>query len=501
LIGKIIVHRQNGDGTWTLRGEIDVLATVDLLEGDTVEAPAQAASFTLCEFGSCQWQYRVKYSFWNSGATTVYLDYYKAYDDMGNRVLNGEFDNAIRAAVNEAGTWKDSVDFWWLRDEPRYDHFMPWGHVRSVVNDETDTLSSITALYLPPLWPDFDHTKKALALRSFVELTGQDKLVFNDYPFQGGYNSFFTDYTGYADEPTEPNGHRGLQKQLELLSYDIYDIFSQEIETGSTLKELWCSPQCFFQVWDSSAGYDYPNTMYFWRPPTPSELRLSLYLPMCYHVKGFALWGYHWGQSSDPADPGMPRYSYGFYISDTGRNESMWEVFAEDITPYIKAIDSTYLGLEWQRAYPVKQGFITPPTGAYVSSIKAVSLDEGGGLILEDEGINPDRGWFHAGEYTITGEDDKYLMIVNRACSQGEYNSTQAPSVLATVRLDPANLGLGDYVYVIDIANSATFTGGEWRAVPETTYTAKMADGKIPFTTVLRAGEGGLFKLTTFKSE
>jgi hypothetical protein len=38
-------------------------------------------------------------------------------------------------------------------------------------------------------------------------------------------------------------------------------------------------------------------------------------------------------------------------------------------------------------------------------------------------------------------------------------------------------------------------TTGEWVGVPETTYTATMPDGTIPFTTVLRAGEGRLFMI------
>ena len=87
-------------------------------------------------------------------------------------------------------------------------------------------------------------------------------------------------------------------------------------------------------------------------------------------------------------------------------------------------------------------------------------------------------------------------MLVNRACSRGASDSTAAPSVTATVRFNPGVLG-SDYVYIIDLADSLRLAGADtgWVGIPDTTYTAKMPDGTIPFTTVLGPGEGRLFKI------
>jgi parallel beta-helix repeat protein len=486
-IGRILVHRQESDGSWVERANIVITATDDLLAGDTVEVPANPSFFRLCEPGSCSWGgYKVKYSFWNSGATTVYLDYFKSYDQRGLEIVESDaWDDEIAAAVT--GGWRDYVDYWWLRDEPRYDHFMPFGKVRSLVNDTTGDLTSITAFLLTAVRDSWDATQEALALKSFLQLTGQDKIVINEYRYGGGYGAgHFVAYSGYYDSASS-SGHRGLQSELEQTSCEILDVVSSEIEADTILKEFWISPQCFYQVKDSSWGETPPNTMYSWRPPTKSEFRLNVYLPLCYNARGAALWQYHWGQSSDPGSP----YSFGFYISDTERNAAMWDVYANDINPYIKAIDSFYLGLDWERAFVYKNQIFSPPAGAFISSIAAFS-NPCGGSIDETECNNPDLGWFHLGEF-YDESDNPYVMIVNRACSQGPDDNSEAPSITATIRFNPTNLGIGDYVYVIDLASGTD--SADWEGVPETTYTAKMPDGYIPFTTIFRAGEGRLFKI------
>jgi len=492
LIGKILVYRFINNG-WDTVAAIPVYPDSFLLAGDTVEAPSNPPLFRLCEGGpdTCAGDYKVKYSFWNSGKTTVYLDYFKSYDDIGQRIVETtQYDDSITAAVT--GGWRDSVDYWWLRDEPRYDHFMPYGRVRDLVNDATGDLSSMTAYLLTSVRKSFDTTQMAIGLRSFLQLTGQDKVVINDYPFTGGVGrAFFTDYTGYNDDVHEndPASHRGLQKELELYSYKFFDVVAREVRDGTTLKEFWSSPQCFFQVGDSSQTFNPPNSMYYWRPLTQSEHRLNVYLPLCYGARGLAAWIYHFGQDGDDHGVnGGPSYSFGFYTGPGfQRNESMWEVFADDITPYIKAIDSVYLGLTWQRAYACSTGMpINPPAYAFVDSIAAVS---------NTSEANPDLGWFHVGEFV----DDSacYAMIVNRACSQGPYDPTEAPSITATIRFNDDNIGGEHHYYIIDLAHSERHAGGDtgWVAIPETTYTAVMADGTIPFTTTFRAGEGRLFKI------
>lgn len=87
-------------------------------------------------------------------------------------------------------------------------------------------------------------------------------------------------------------------------------------------------------------------------------------------------------------------------------------------------------------------------------------------------------------------------MLVNRACSQGVNDSTPAPSVTAAVKFD-ANILDMDYAYIIDLGHSLRHADGDtgWVAIPETTYTATMPDGTIPFTTILGPGEGRLLKI------
>jgi hypothetical protein len=491
LIGVIYVHRLAGS-TWEERAAIPIYPDSALLAGDAVEAPADPISFGLCGQDSCAWDYKVKYSFWNSGATTVYLDYFKCYEDIGEEIVEStNLDSTIQAAVT--GGWRDSVDLWWLRDEPRFDHFRTVAKVRGLVNDTLGRGASITAFLMTSVRASFDTTQMAAALRSFLQITGQERVVINDYPFTGGVNtSYFTDYTGYGEwmgQGDQPNTHRGLQKELELYSQKYFDLVSREVRDGNTLTEFWSSPQCYFQVCDSAQGYDPPNSMYIWRPPTQAESRVNAYFPLSYGAKGLALWMYHWGHSSDYWGAWCDPYSFGFYLSDSQRNTTMWNVFANDITPYLKAIDSVYMGLTWQRAYAyhLSDPSIQPPAEAFVSSIAAIS---------NSPDSNPDLGWFHVGEFT-DANGDPYVMLVNRACSRGPSDSTEAPSITATIRLNPDNIDIDSFAYVIDLAHTVVFdtVSDEWTAVPETIYTALMPDNYIPFTTTFRAGEGRLFKI------
>jgi hypothetical protein len=168
----------------------------------------------------------------------------------------------------------------------------------------------------------------------------------------------------------------------------------------------------------------------------------------------------------------------------------LYNAIRDDVNPYLKAIDSVYLGLTWQRAYTYKNGLFSPPGSAYIHNIWAASIVEG--LATEqDPNINPDRGWFHAGEFYDASA--KYVMLVNRACSRGPANSTEAPSITAVIKFDDNNLGGEHHYYVIDLATGTN--SSDWEGVPETTYTAVMPDGYIPFTTTFKAGEGRLFKI------
>jgi hypothetical protein len=483
LIGRILVQREDSTNHWSVRASYDILATQALLDTETVEVPEQSSSFTLND-ATCECSYKVKYSYWNNGHT-VYIDYFTAYEDEGKNVINGDYDGKIQA--NVTGGWKDDVDYWWIRDEPHYDHFMPWARVESLVNDATGRSSSISAFYLPGVRRSWTPEQQAIGLNSFEQITRQDKIVINDYYITGGYSTWhFTEYSGYNDNVYQDstNSRRGLQKELELTSCKLFNVVTDEIKNNGILDEFWSSPQCFYQVYDSSWGGEPPSTMYSWRPMTRSEHRLNVYLPLCYGARGLCLWLYHYGTSSDAGHP----TSFGFYTGPGQRNEEMWDVYANDITPYIKAIDSTYMGLYWERAYACSSGVpINPPSGNFVSSISATS---------NTNESNPDLGWFEVGEFTEAHTGDRHIMLLNRACSRGMWDSTEAPSITATVRFNPSTIG-SNYVLITDLADSLRHAGGDtgWVGIPKTTYSAKMPDGTIPYTIALRAGEGRLLKI------
>jgi hypothetical protein len=179
-----------------------------------------------------------------------------------------------------------------------------------------------------------------------------------------------------------------------------------------------------------------------------------------------------------------PQYISGIYDTAGVRQMDLWNAIVEDMNPYIKAIDSTLLQLSLQSTYRINPDLAIP--SGWINTIHAIS---------NTSDPNPDLGWFHVGQFTEGSS--KYIMLVNRACSQGENDPTAAPSVTATVKFDPTSLGLGNYVYIIDIADSLRLAGADtgWVGIPDTTYSARMPDGTIPFTTVLGPGEGRLFKI------
>jgi hypothetical protein len=215
--------------------------------------------------------------------------------------------------------------------------------------------------------------------------------------------------------------------------------------------------------------------------PTQSEYSCEIFMGLCYSPSGLMMWKYD----------GVYIYDFGHskgFIDPQDNNWSktpVWYSHKERVNPYIKAIDSVYLGLTWDTAYYV-QPWTSFPTSDLIDTIYA-KLNYGSG---RDITTPPDNGWFHVGEFHDDG-DTLYFMLVNRSCSMDFDDPSEAPSVYALVRLKPEAIG-SDYAYIIDIAKSTS--ASDWVGIPDTTYSAKLG-GTIPFTTVLSAGEGRLFKI------
>jgi hypothetical protein len=498
LLGRILVFTWFDSVTtheWRIRRSIDIRPDDSLRTGGMTEEPLGDSIFTLVDQNDNAGTATVKYAFWNSGKTTVYLDYFKCYDQVGKNLVESNFyADSIGAAVK--GSWHDDVSGWWLRDEPRYDMYRPWGKVRQVVNDSTGSDKSIGAFLFGSVYNIWDSTSRAHEIEAFEKLTLQNKIVINDYPFGGGFGTgLFVDYAGYNDDVSDDgnnyNDHRGLQKMLELVSLLHLRVIRGEIaRPGSPLTEFWLSPQWFYS--DCGEGGDVPPaTRFTWRLPTRSELRLQIGLGLCYGAKGINIWRYDFGRTD--IVNGSKCWQQSFYDSLGVRDTLFWNLLGHEIAPFIKAVGSVYMGLTWQRAYPIhpENPTFSPAGDAFISSITAIS---------NSPDSNPDLGWFHVGEFS-DNSGDAYIMLVNRACSQGHYDSAEAPAITATVKLNPATLNLGNNVYIIDLARNVKHTQKDgWVGVPETAKLSMKSDGTFHYTTTLKAGEGRLYKITRVSS-
>ncbi len=182
-------------------------------------------------------------------------------------------------------------------------------------------------------------------------------------------------------------------------------------------------------------------------------------------------WKYHGNDTQTIYAPGL--------IYPAGDSVTPGWYAVKEMAPYIEAIGQTLRELEWEAAFSCSSSSQT--FSGYVNSVSGYS-----------ESTNPDLGWFQVGEFTDGSYP--YVLVVNRACNVDSV--TLAPDVNCVVHLNPSEIG-SDYVYIIDPADSVYFDTSlsSWVGIPDTTYSAKMPDGTIPFTTVLGPGEGRLFKI------
>jgi hypothetical protein len=231
--------------------------------------------------------------------------------------------------------------------------------------------------------------------------------------------------------------------------------------------EFWIIPQCFK---GHSRGVK-------WRYPTNAELSCEVYIALATGARGIIFWKY--GKS------GTSPYNYIWGMHDENLNRlDLWYAVSGQINPYIKAIDSTLLQLTPHMSYTYKNDYYPPPEDAYISSISTW-------VHPDSVRLNPDSGWYHVGEFTDTGYD-KYVMIVNRACSRGPNDPGPAPSITATVDFKTMNLRIGNYLEIIDLASNTSIS--DWTGRPDTARVESIR-GIFTYSTVLKPGEGRLFKL------
>ena len=73
-------------------------------------------------------------------------------------------------------------------------------------------------------------------------------------------------------------------------------------------------------------------------------MRCQTFLGLCYKPVGIMFWKY---------DSHVTGGNQGIIDIDGNPRPELYEVIKNDINPYLKAIDSTYLGLTWDTAYAV----------------------------------------------------------------------------------------------------------------------------------------------------
>ena len=402
------------------------------------------------------------FAFETTGICTVYVDYFRVYDQYGAELIAGDKDVDIKLSVSRSA-YKDNILSWFLFDTMRAPHYRPFVYINNLIKEAMQD-SSWTYPVEGGSWINFGDCRR---YREFIRMANPEMFWTYIYPIADS-----TEHTGYS-----PSGGPGFQTELNnylMLPCDSVRAVIAHCDTSDdcTTDKWLYTPQVWYC--DTEDCTSEPR-----RKPTRAEVRCLTYMGMCYHPINILYWKLDSGYSD--------RGNQGIFQADGTPREGLYDAVAYDINPYIKAIDSTYLPLTW-----VEAGYTTDtdhdPDISIIDSIKAYSNDP--------DSASPDLGWMHVGVFEDTLTDEKYFMLVNRACSKDEQGN-EAGSITAIAEINRGMFNNAEKLFVIDLADSIYHAGGDtgYVAIPETTYTTLYTDSKLYFTTVLRAGEGRLFKI------
>ena len=367
--------------------------------------------------------YSVRFRFQTANACSVFVDYFKLHCQYGNLLIE---QNLYRTdIIDSTGNpgYDGKILGWMLKDTPQAHNYRPNAYIEDVIKTAMDAFGWDNPVRGHP-WFNFG---SKYSYKDYVRIAKPEQLWVYCYPTERT-----TTYTGYSAVYGA-----AWQSNLNMSVVEPCDSVRSIISYSDSTKSWVYTPQFWFCDSLDAESPCYAGEQR--RRLTRSELRCETFMGLCYQPVGLVLWKY------DTILDAVPPVETNRGIIDEYGNPrpGMYDAVENDINPYIKAIDSIYLDLTWQRAYPYHEGNseYLPPAEAFVKSISAVS---------NASAPNPDLGWFHVGEFD-DGEA-YYAMIVNRACSRGPSDSTEAPSITATIRFDPTNLGQGNFVYVIDLA-------------------------------------------------
>jgi hypothetical protein len=363
---------------------------------------------------------RTSFAILTTCKTEVYFDYLKIFDVYGKDLIDdGDYDTEIMLSAANLFSGENASG-WYLADEPVYDQFRPMAYIDSLIIFKTDELEWSDTARVVTAW-----NKTYLNLTAdFINITHPEVIWPDFYPYYGGQGyrnicngdtgaAFATDYTGSTRQIVEGRYHWGHQYALRVLFEDVADSLNAACQARS--KNWWLFPQAFGHKFYSDSCKTYDDDWYA-RLPTKSELTCNIFMGLCCGTRGIIIWKYHGRDAVEVYSPGL--------LYPEGDSVTPGWYAVRDMAPYIHAIGKTYLGLTWDNAYHIGADSAMP-SGVWLDTIYAVS---------NDTLPNPDLGWFHVGQFTKG--DDKYVMIVNRACSQGPDDPDPAPSITATAKFD-----------------------------------------------------------------
>jgi parallel beta-helix repeat protein len=311
--------------------------------------------------------------------------------------------------------------------------------------------------------------------REFLRIAQPKRTDLNQYPFWDGKQGSDSCSGGiktlyYGDSTYDDGFHQGLQSRIEDGVTDVLDSIMPLLIADSI--------QLGYAAQGQTQGKYYCDT-YFMRRPTGSEMSMEAFIALSYGVKD--IW--YWPFGTEPGASGDLYVGLdSCYYFDRCRVTQAWERIQNHVTRNLQAL-SAYLGaagMHWERSYDSHH----IGQAAYLSSIYGWS-----------DSPNPDSGWAQIGEFHNDSTGDKYILLVNRACSRDDIG-TEAPDQHFVLRFNPTTIG-SDYVFINDLAHTVHYdsTAHEWVGDSLVTYSAKMPDNKIPYTITLRAGEGKLLKI------
>jgi len=287
-----------------------------------------------------------------TGARKVSVDLIKIYDIPGiDLVEHHEYDGRILANADDYSGCADSFWGWYTRDEPFPLQMHPAGYT-------LDTLHN--AGYSN--WGFFTAHNARNATDYWFDMVNTPAIANDYYPYLS-----YTSYTGYNADSI----NYYIQSRLNNCTLNYWGAY--HAAACSANAEFWAIPQAF-------SGQDPGNGM-SWRRPTKSEFQCQTFLALASGAKGILYFKYGYTY----ANPGW--YNYGIK-GDADTLSELWYTIRDDINPYIKAIDETYLGLTWDTAFAVSS-----PTQTFSGLVKSVKATPYYGS-ERDVNPPPDNGWF-----------------------------------------------------------------------------------------------------------